>query len=90
MRKNIVAGNWKMNLSPSQAADLFKELNETNNWPTDVQMMLFPPALYLQGFAKTKGDHVMIGAQNFFQKKVEPIQVNCPFLKCLNVVLMYC
>ncbi len=69
MRKNIVAGNWKMNLSPKEASKLFEELENTSSWPEEVQMMIFPPALYLQKFAEEKKSKMLIGVQNFFQKE---------------------
>lgn len=69
MRKKIVAGNWKMNLLPEEANQLFKELNTNADWPADVKQMIFPPAIYIQSFAGIKGEHMTIGAQNFFQKE---------------------
>jgi triosephosphate isomerase len=69
MRRKIVAGNWKMNLGAKDASTLYKELKGLDSWPASVQMMIFPPALYIQNFAQEADPKILIGAQNFFQKE---------------------
>lgn len=68
MRKRIVAGNWKMNLLPEEANELFNALIVKEDWPTDVQVMVFPPSIYLNQFDELRDHHVLLGAQNFFPK----------------------
>lgn len=58
-----------MNLMPEEANELFSNLNESKTWPSDVEMMIFPPAIYLQGFASKKNENLILGSQNFFQKE---------------------
>lgn len=48
MRKNIVAGNWKMNKSFPEAQELMNQLlNYVQNNSTNCEVMIAPPALYL-------------------------------------------
>jgi len=49
MRKKIVAGNWKMNLQPAEAAALVRDIAaEAARLRADgVEMLICPPALYL-------------------------------------------
>lgn len=68
MRKNIVAGNWKMNGSVESSKQLFTELND--NLPsTDVEVIVFPPFLYIQQLLSERtNDKLKIGVQNFYPK----------------------
>lgn len=66
MRKKIVAGNWKMNLDAVQANQLFVELGKIQS--SNVEVIIFPPALYLQGFAKLN-NAINIGVQNCHPKE---------------------
>ncbi|MEJ8590312.1 triose-phosphate isomerase [Riemerella anatipestifer] len=48
MRKNIVAGNWKMNKDFSEAKELMQQLsNYTSTHTPNCKVMIAPPALYL-------------------------------------------
>ncbi|MDO4763638.1 MAG: triose-phosphate isomerase [Flavobacteriaceae bacterium] len=48
MRKNIVAGNWKMNKTFSEAKELITQLRDyVNNNKKNCEVMIAPPALYL-------------------------------------------
>jgi triosephosphate isomerase (TIM) len=51
MRSKIVAGNWKMNLSQTEAKQLCKEqlCKEVNNMNigSGVEVYIFPPMLYV-------------------------------------------
>lgn len=48
MRKNIVAGNWKMNKNLPDAQELMYQLLEyKKNNPTNCEVYIAPPALYL-------------------------------------------
>ncbi len=63
MRQKIVAGNWKMNLSKSESVALLNEIN-AGKQGEDVQMIVFPPAVYLNSLAELKSN-CAVGAQNF-------------------------
>lgn len=69
MRKKIVAGNWKMNLSLSEARELFENLKSTQNQPEDVLLYLYPSSIYLNEFVQAGTDQFHIGAQNFYPKE---------------------
>ena len=69
MRKRIVAGNWKMNLLPNEAEALFNELIIKTDWPSHVQVIVFPPSIYISRFNELKDNHVLVGAQNFYPSK---------------------
>lgn len=64
MRKKIVAGNWKMNLSPGEATALFMALNELPKY--DAEMIVFPPLVYVQELNRVRTSAVHLGVQNFY------------------------
>lgn len=71
MRKHIVAGNWKMNLSRSQAQDLVQELLEAAPQLSDrQQVVLCPPFPYLEGISNLIRplQGFSVGAQNCHQE----------------------
>jgi triosephosphate isomerase len=63
MRKKIVAGNWKMNLSKSEALALYQSV-EAQNPANEVELIVFPSAIYLDSLKKLEGK-LKIGVQNF-------------------------
>lgn len=65
MRKHIVAGNWKMNLSEAEAIQLAKEVGQIN--VENAELIIFPPAIYIPAISKL-GLSLHIGAQNFYPK----------------------
>jgi triosephosphate isomerase (TIM) len=65
MRKNIVAGNWKMNLSENEAVELAKEVAEIK--VENAQVIIFPPAIFIPSITKL-GLNLLVGAQNFYPK----------------------
>ena len=66
-RRPIIAANWKMNITPSEAekfVDAFLPLVKSNK---DVDMVLCPSALAVDRVAKlVKGSNVFVGAQNIY------------------------
>lgn len=50
MRRKIVAGNWKMNKSFSEAEDLLNELYDAleEQTPSNVDVVICPPSIYLE------------------------------------------
>jgi triosephosphate isomerase (TIM) len=66
MRSKIVAGNWKMNLSQTEAKQLCKEVNNMNIG-SGVEVYIFPPMLYVSD-CKSLSTTVKVGAQNAYQK----------------------
>lgn len=66
MRKKIVAGNWKMNTTPAQGAELAKAVAEGKKNVTDsVDFIVCPPFTHLSKVIElTRGTGVAVGAQN--------------------------
>lgn len=65
MRKPIVAGNWKMNLTAHQAEAMVEELLSLGQTPESVESILIPNFLCIPLLAeKLKGTGYQVGAQN--------------------------
>ncbi|TNE56302.1 MAG: triose-phosphate isomerase [Bacteroidetes bacterium] len=65
MRKRIVAGNWKMNLTKGEGESLYNSLKGTTSSQTEVKV--FVPAIFLDHLLSRSHD-VLVGAQNFHPK----------------------
>ena len=64
MRKPIIAGNWKMNKTPAQGAELVNELKPlVANADCDVVVCVPATDIYAVGEA-LKGSNIHLGAQN--------------------------
>ncbi|MDR1486005.1 MAG: triose-phosphate isomerase [Planctomycetaceae bacterium] len=64
-RKFFIAGNWKMNLRLAQSLELAGGLNERFGAGGDVDVVICPPAIYLQHVAELlKDSKIGVGAQN--------------------------
>ena len=66
MRKKIVAGNWKMNMTPAKAVELIDSLkNEINS--NEVDVVVCPPFVCLPAVLEAvKGTNIAVGAQNMY------------------------
>jgi len=65
MRKTIVAGNWKMNKTNSEAVSMLKELASLVADVKDVEVVIGAPFTALSDAVEaTKGSNVKIAAQN--------------------------
>lgn len=66
MRKNIVAGNWKMNKSFSEAEDLLSDLaDELDGKKIKCEVVVCPPSVYLEMASDFADESVFsVGAQN--------------------------
>jgi triosephosphate isomerase len=68
MRKKIVAGNWKMNKMAPEAIEIAEALSSnSSSFPANVQVIVSPPALYLQGLRSKLPASLAIAAQNCSQ-----------------------
>jgi len=93
MRKKIIAGNWKMNKTFSEAEDFFNEITD-NIESLDlnaVDVIVCPPAVYLElasDFAQES--KLAIGAQNCSDKDFGAYtgEISAPMLDSMN--LQYC
>ena len=62
--RNIVAGNWKSNKSISEAREWMVEMgNAMRSLPSDVRVMIAPPAPYLSELASGSRNGILIAAQ---------------------------
>ena len=65
MRTKIVAGNWKMNKTASEAAALIEGIKKETAGVANVEVVVCPPFTDLKDAAAAcKGSHVKLGAQN--------------------------
>ena len=65
MRKKIIAGNWKMNVKPSETATLVKEVAEATKMFANVEVVCCTPAIDIPAaVAAAAGTHVGVGAEN--------------------------
>ncbi len=71
MRRKLVAGNWKMNMGFAEADDLLSlilEDIENDGIPDHVDVVVCPPALYLElATDMASGKTLFVGAQNVSQ-----------------------
>lgn len=64
MAQKIVAGNWKMNLLSEEGETLVSEI-VAGSKPSDVEVMIFPPSLYVQKLSDRAKNEIAAGVQNF-------------------------
>ena len=69
-RKKIIAGNWKMNMTPSQAVELINTLKPlVANEEVDV-VFCVPAIDIIPAIEAAKGSNIVIGAENvYFEEK---------------------
>ncbi|KOF57335.1 MULTISPECIES: triose-phosphate isomerase [Clostridium] len=69
MRTPIIAGNWKMNKTPSEAVALIEELKPLVK-DAKVEVVVCPTFVCLDAVLKaTKGTNIKVGAQNMYFKE---------------------
>jgi triosephosphate isomerase len=91
MRKQIVAGNWKMNKTLEEALALTSEIVHmvADEVTTDTQVVLCPPAPYLGllGRYTDPTRQISLGAQNCYPKPSGAYtgELSVPILKSLSV-----
>ena len=67
MRKAVIAGNWKMNKTVSEAVELICELKKLVFDVTDTDIVVAPPFLAIYRVAQeAKGSNIRISAQDIF------------------------
>ena len=66
MRKKIIAGNWKMNMTPTEAVNLLNTLKPLVN-NEDVDVVFCVPAIdIIPAMEAAKGTNIHIGAENMY------------------------
>lgn len=67
MRKPLMAGNWKMNKTISEAADLAKAIKKAAEGINDVEILICPTFTSLSAVnTEIKNSNIKLGAQNLF------------------------
>ena len=69
MRTSLIAGNWKMNTTVSEAKKLVNEMLKALNQIENVEKVVCPPFISLAAVAEIlKGSSIKLGAQNMYFK----------------------
>ena len=79
-RKKIIAGNWKMNMTPSEAVELVNTLKPlvAND---DVDVVFCVPAIDIIPVVEAaKGSNIQIGAENMYLRRKVLSQAKSPRL----------
>jgi triosephosphate isomerase len=87
MRKNIVAGNWKLNNDLSQTAALISDLKEQTK-TSNAEVMIAPSFTNLwHAFEATRQDEIEVVAQNmhFAENGAYTGEVNASMLKSIGI-----
>lgn len=87
MRKPIIAGNWKMNKTPSETAEFIRELKPLVK-DSSAKLVLCVPFTNLQAAVKAaRGSSIKIGAQNvhFAENGAYTGEVSAKMLKEIGV-----
>ena len=85
-RKKLIAGNWKMNKTSSDAASLAHDIVVSVGTLSTVEIVICPPFTALEGVARTiDGSLVKLGAQNmhFEASGAFTGEVSAPMLRAL-------
>lgn len=70
MRTPIIAGNWKMNTTVVEAAELVKAMKDKLNQIAGVEKVLCPPFVSLTAVKELiRGTSIKLGAQNMYFEK---------------------
>lgn len=69
MRKKMIAGNWKMNVTPSKAKELVEMLEPSIDIP-EADVVLCVPAIDIVPVSEiVKGTNIKVGAENMFYEE---------------------
>jgi len=87
MRKKIIAGNWKMNKTPSEAAALIHDLKDKCNSGASDVVFCVPYVDLSTALDLLKGTNIAVGAQNmhFEDSGAFTGEISAPMLKEMGV-----
>jgi triosephosphate isomerase len=70
MRKPLIAGNWKMNITPTEAGEFLEAFKPLVSNVKDVEIAVCPTFVALNvATYLTKGTNIKVGAQNLYWEK---------------------
>ncbi|MFP4025511.1 MAG: triose-phosphate isomerase [Thiohalospira sp.] len=84
MRKNIVAGNWKMNKTFTEGLELIQQIVKQSNDVKNAELIVAPPFILIAEASKIlQKTNVKLGAQNSFYEEEGAFtgEVSAPMLK---------
>jgi triosephosphate isomerase len=87
MRKALLAGNWKMFKTMTEALAYAKDLSERVSDIKDREILICPPFVYIQPLMSAfAGSNVSVGAQNVFWEDEGAYtgEISAPMLKALG------
>lgn len=87
-RKPYIAGNWKMNIVPSEAKKYAKELSEAYASSSDVRVMIAVPYVDLEGVSKAvKGSNITVASENVSSEESGAFtgEVSCDMLLDMGI-----
>ena len=87
MRKPIITGNWKMNKTPKETAELMNQLKPLVA-QAECEVVVCPPAVCLAAAAEAlKGSNIKLGAQNVHWARSGAFtgEISADMLKALDV-----
>jgi len=88
LRKKLIAGNWKMNKTPTDGVSLVKEIAQGIGRQTEVDVLVCPPFTALESVGRALEEtNVKLGAQNmhFESSGAFTGEVSAPMLRDLFV-----
>ncbi len=69
MRKKMIAGNWKMNMTPSEAVKLAAQLKPMVDTDKSDVVFCVPAIDILPVVAEVKGSNIKVGAENMYYEE---------------------
>ena len=87
-RKLIIAGNWKMNKTVTEATDLVEALDRDLGTQTDVEVLVCPPFTALDAVSRLlRNSLIKVGAQNMSENGYGAFtgEINASMLRDLRV-----
>ena len=93
MKKQFIAGNWKMNLTMDEARGLARKLCDESVNSDAVDVGVFPAFVFLRDICEIlRGSNVYVGAQNMYLEKCGAFtgEVSGPMLRdvgCTHVII---
>jgi|SRR5690554_2261485 len=93
MRRPVIAGNWKMNMTPSETKVLVNQLKTALADAGDVEIVVCPPFTALaQARGKLMGTGIQVGAQNLHWEEAGAYtgEISAPMLTdlgCSHVII---
>ena len=86
LRKKLIAGNWKMNKSAAEAAELARDIVTAAGRSADVEIVVCPPFTALETVGKAvDGTSIKLGAQNMHHEAGGAYtgEISAPMLRAL-------